>query len=344
MPAPEELPGRLDGILAAVGNTPLVELKQLLPGFAARIFAKIEKFNPGGSIKDRPALYMLISRIRDGRLSPGSSVVVESSSGNLGIGIAQVCRYFRLPFICVVDAKTTEQNIAILRAYQASVEVITEPDPRTGEFLPARLRRVRELVAELPSAYWPNQYANPLNSAAHEQTMAEIVRDVPGAVDYLFCATSSCGTVRGCADYARAHDLATMIVAVDAVGSVIFTDEEPAPRLIPGHGASVRPPLLRPGVADEVVHVSDLDCVVGCRRLLNRESILAGGSSGATVAAVDAMRARIRPGSNCVVVLPDGGDRYLDTIYSDRWVRSHFGEVTHLWKDTDGHREDFECA
>lgn len=333
MAAPEEPQSSLDGILGAVGNTPLVELKQLMPGFTARIFAKMEKFNPGGSIKDRSALSMLIGLITDGVLSPGKSVVVESSSGNLGIGIAQVCRYFRLPFICVVDAKTTEQNIAILRAFRASVEIITEPDPVTGEFLPARLKRVRELVAELPSAYWPNQYANPLNSAAHEQTMAEIARDLPGDIDYLFCATSSCGTVRGCADYARGHGLPTVIVAVDAVGSVIFTDEEPAPRLMPGHGASIRPPLLRPGVADEVVHVSDLDCVVGCRRLLNRESILAGGSSGAIVTAVEVMRPRIRPGSNCVVVLPDGGDRYLDTIYSDRWVRSHFGEVSHLWKD-----------
>lgn len=330
----DEVPGVV-GILAAIGNTPLIELKQLMPGFAGRVFAKMERFNPGGSIKDRPALSMLLGLIRDGLLSPGKSVVVESSSGNLGIGIAQVCRYFRLPFICVVDAKTTEQNVAILRAFNASVEIITDPDPQTGEFLPARIRRVREILAQMPSAYWPNQYANPLNSAAHEQTMDEIARDLDGKVDYLFCATSSCGTLRGCADYARGRDMTTVIVAVDAVGSVIFADDEPSPRLIPGHGSSVRPPLLRPDSADEVIRVSDLECVVGCRRLLEHESVLAGGSSGATVAAIDAMRHRIRPGSNCVAILPDGGDRYLDTIYSDSWVRSQFGEVTHLWKDTD---------
>ncbi|HEX5993846.1 MAG TPA: 2,3-diaminopropionate biosynthesis protein SbnA [Jiangellales bacterium] len=320
------------GILGAIGDTPLVELNGLIPDFESHVFAKVERFNPGGSIKDRSAASMLLDMIRDGRLVPGRSTVVESSSGNLAIGIAQICRYYGLKFVCVVDAKTTEQNINILKAFNAIIDVVTEPD-ETGEYLPVRLRRVRELVATIPDAYWPNQYANPLNPAAHENTMREIAEALNGRVDYVFCPTSTCGTLTGASRYVRQHKLATTVVAVDAVGSVLFADT-PGRRLIPGHGASVRPALLDPAAADEVVHVTDLECVVGCRQLIGREAILAGGSSGAVVAALDKMRKRIPPGSNCVLVFPDGGDRYLDTIYSDDWVQKHFGEVTHLWKES----------
>jgi cysteine synthase A len=320
------------GILSLIGNTPLVELKRIVPGFRGRIHAKLEKFNPGGSIKDRPALSMLLGKIESGELSAERSVVVESSSGNLAIGLAQICNYFGIRFICVVDAKTTPQNLAILRALGASVEVMDEPDPETGEYLPVRIRRVRELVERIPHAYWPNQYANPLNPRAHEQTMREIADALDGRVDFLFCAASSCGTLRGCTDHIRERGLATKIIAVDAVGSAIFGGQTPSVRIIPGHGSSVQSPLLDTSLVDKVIHVSDLECVVACRMLADRESILAGGSSGATVAAVRKMADEIPAGSTCVAIFPDGGDRYLTTIFSDTWVTDHFGEVTHLWK------------
>ncbi|GHJ48854.1 2,3-diaminopropionate biosynthesis protein SbnA [Catellatospora sp. TT07R-123] len=320
------------GILSTVGNTPLIELENMFSGSGVRVFAKLERFNPGGSIKDRSALSMLLAKIRSGELEPGRSVVVESSSGNLAIGIAQICAYYGIRFICVVDAKTTAQNLAILRAYQAEIEMIGTRDPETGEYLPMRLRRVRELLESIPHAYSPNQYANHLNPRAHHRTMAEIVQALDGKVDYLVCSTSTFGTLRGCAEYARLHDLPTRFIAVDAVGSVIF-GQEPAPRLIPGHGASVVPPLLDPAAAHEVVHVSDLECVVACRLLVNREGILAGGSSGATAAALERMLPRLPLGANAVMIFADGGDRYIDTIYSDEWVHQHFGEVSHLWKE-----------
>jgi len=245
-----------------------------------------------------------------------------------------------LTALCVAifyNTKTTEQNIAILRAFQATVEVVEEPDPVTGEYLEVRLRRVRELVEKNPDVYWPDQYANPLNPRSHEETMREIAEALDGRVDRLLCTVSTTGTLRGCVDYVRKHGMTTRAVAVDAVGSVLFG----APvgrRLIPGHGASVRPALFDPAMADEVVHVTDLDCVVGCRRLTLREAILAGGSSGAVVAALEKLAPAIPEGSNCVLILADGGDRYLDTIYSDEWVNKHFGEVSHLWKDEPGPR------
>ncbi|MFE7524142.1 2,3-diaminopropionate biosynthesis protein SbnA [Kitasatospora sp. NPDC057542] len=327
-------PGRrapAQGLQETIGNTPLVLLDRLLPDLGSRVHAKMERFNPGGSIKDRTALRLLADKVAAGELVPGRSVIVESSSGNLGVGLAQLCRSFGLRFLCVVDARTTERNIALLRAYRAEVEVVTEPDPQTREFLPARLRRVQELTATIPHAYWPNQYTNPLNPMAHHRTMAEIDRALGGRIDYLFCAVSTFGTLRGCAEYIREHGLSTTVVGVDAAGSAIFGNP-PGPRLLPGHGAAIRPPLADVTLADEVVHVPDLDAVAACRRLVRREAVLAGASSGAVVAALERLADRIPKGSTCVLVFPDGGDRYLDTVYSDAWVTEHFGAVSHLWE------------
>ena len=318
-------------ILDSIGDTPLVELGNLIPGFHSRVFAKMERFNPSGSIKDRTAYSMIRAALQSGELVPGRSVVVESSSGNLAIGLAQICRYFGLRFICVVDRNTTERNLAILDAFKVEVEVVTEPDP-AGGLLAARLRRVRELAATVPNAYWPNQYANPMNPRAHHDTMREIEEALAGKVDYLFASVSTFGTLRGCADHIRRAGLSTTVVGVDAVGSVIFGGSA-ASRLLPGHGASVRPPLADNSMVDEVIHISDLEAVVSCRRLLMTEAILGGGSSGATVAALEKVSDRVPPGSNCVLIFPDGGDRYVDTVYSDTWVRRNFGEVSHLWKE-----------
>lgn len=315
----------LGGVLATIGGTPLIALERIGPAAGIQVFAKLEKFNPGGSVKDRTALHMLHGKIRSGELVPGRSVVVESTSGNLGIGLAQICAYFGLELICVVDARTTAQTIALLRAYGAVVEVISEaPD---GDLLGARIARVQELVARLPNAFWPNQYANPLNAAAHEQTMREIVDSLDGRIDYLFCSVSTGGTLRGCAQQIRQYGLTTKLVAVDAVGSAIFHAPR-GTRLLPGHGAARRPPLVDTSAVSEIVHVTDLECVRACRALVAREALLVGGSSGATVSALAKLRHRIPAGSRCVLLFPDDGNRYLDTIYSDSWVREHFGDLT----------------
>lgn len=319
-----------ENILATVGYTPLVKLQKYLPNSRIHLFAKLEMLNPGGSIKDRPATEILQAALRDGKIAPGS-VIVESSSGNMGIGLAQACRYYGLRFICVVDPKTTDQNVHLLRAYGAEIDFVTEPDPATGEFLQARIRRVRQLVEQIGNAYWPNQYANLGNPGTHYRTtMHEIATALEGRIDYLFVATSTCGTIRGCAEYARDYGLGTRVIAVDAYGSLIFSDIK-GPRKIPGLGAGFRPPLCEPGLVDRCVHITDLDCVTGCRRLVAREAILAGGSSGGVLLAIEEMAPSLPDGSVCVAILPDRGERYLDTVYSDAWVRKHFGEVDHLW-------------
>ena len=317
-------------ILETIGNTPLVRLTRAIPDARFNLFAKLEAFNPGGSIKDRAALSLIKHALDSGHIQP-DTIVVESSSGNMGIGLAQACAYLGLHFICVVDPKTTKQNIEILQAYGAEIDLVIEPDEVTGEFLHARLKRVRALQEEIPNSFCPDQYSNEYNAKAHEFTMHEIDVALDGKVDYLFCATSTCGTLRGCSAYIREHNLKTTVVAVDAIGSVIFGGER-AKRLIPGHGSAIPPPLFRPDLAHACVHVSEVECVVGCRRLVTREAILAGGSSGAILMAIEKMKRDIPHDANCVAILPDRGERYLDTIYSGEWVRKHFGEISHLWQ------------
>lgn len=313
-----------ESVLSAIGNTPMVKLKRLFPSANINLYAKLEMLNPGGSIKDRAAVNVIRQGVESGEIKPNSTVI-ESSSGNMGIGLAQACSLYGLRFICVVDPKTTEQNIRLLKAYGAEVDCVTEPDPQTGEFLRARIKRVQRLLSAQANSFWPNQYASLYNSGAHHWTMNEIAMDLAGEVDYLFCATSTCGTLRGCAEYIRSRNLRTKIVAVDALGSVIFGGP-PAKRLIPGHGAGVRPPLYQPNLAQQVVHVTDLECVVHCRALARIEALLMGGSSGAVIAAVRKCITSIPPNANVVVILPDRGERYIDTIYSDRWVLENLGE------------------
>ena len=318
-----------EGVLNAIGNTPLVRLNQVLPDIQYRLFAKLESLNPGGSIKDRAAFNILKHGIDTEEIHPWT-VIIESSSGNMGIGLAQACAYLGLRFICVVDSKTTSQNLNILRAYGAEIDLVSEPDPATGEYLEARIARVQHLLRTINHSYSPLQYSNLYNAYAHYQTMSEIINALDGNCDYLFCSTSTCGTLRGCAEYIRMHHLNTKVMAVDAVGSVIFGGPK-AKRLIPGHGTVVVPQLYQTGLANEAIYVSDLDCITGCRRLVRLEGILAGGSSGGVLMAAQKASPSIPSGATCVLIFPDRGERYLDTIYSDKWVREHFGDVFSLW-------------
>jgi cysteine synthase A len=215
-----------------------------------------------------------------------------------------------------------------MEIYGAEIDLVTKPDPVTGELLQTRINRVQELLRSTGNSFWPNQYSNIYNSNAHHFTMDEIVASL-GQVDYVFCATSTCGTIRGCAEYVRAHNLTTKVFAVDAVGSVIFGGVR-AKRLIPGHGAAVRPKLYQPHLSDRCIYMTDLDCIIGCHRLARREAILAGGSSGAIMMAIEHVKDSIPRDAVCVAILPDRGERYLDTIYSESWVKQHFGDISQV--------------
>ncbi len=317
VPDPVDPPRR--GVLDAVGGTPLVQLEGLFARYPIAVWAKLEESNPGGSVKARAATSMLRAAIGAGELRTGGTVV-ESSSGNMGVGLAQACRYLGLRFVCVVDARTCASKIQMMEAYGAAVHVVREPDPKTGDLLTARLDTVARIVRETPGAFWPDQYANPANAAAHATgTMREVDAALDGRLDYLFVATSTGGTLRGCHDFLRKHGRATTLVAVDAEGSVLFGGAR-GRRLLPGFGAGIETQLSQPAVYDRLERVSDLDCVVGCRRLVDREAILAGASAGGLVSAIERLAPTMAPGSRCAMICADGGTAYLDTVYDDRWV------------------------
>ncbi len=309
------------GIMEAVGNTPLVQLSRYLENSAVQLYAKLEFCNPGGSAKDRPAYEMIKAGLETGQID-ATSTIVESSSGNMGIGLAQACGYFGLKLICVVDPRAQAQNIRIMQALGAEVQMVEKPVD--GDFLQARLNRVCWLLENIEGSYWPNQYANPGNPRSHELgTIREIDEELNGKFDYLFVATSSTGTARGCQDYLRRHGRRTQVVAVDAVGSVLFGGE-PGPRHIPGLGTGRIPKLARGQRFDVIHRVSDLNCVVECRRLAKREAILAGGSAGGVLSTIRAMQEQLT-GKSCVAILHDSGTRYLDTVFNDVWVESKLG-------------------
>ena len=309
----------VDGILDAIGDTPLVALRRLVRDRDLQIWGKLEMANPGGSAKDRPAAAMLHDAFEQGLIGPGSTII-ESSSGNLGVGLAQACRYHGLPLIVVVDTRAHDKNVRTMRALGAEVRVVSRPDPATGDLLVARLMLVAELLASIPGAFWPNQYANEANPAAHASgTMREIDEALDGVIDFLFVATSTTGTLRGCCDYLHANDRSTRVVAVDAAGSALFGGI-PSTRRLPGLGSAVGSALSREARFDTLVRVSDLDCVIGCHRLVDREAILAGASSGGVAFALEALSQTMPPSSRCVAIFPDGGAGYLETVYDEGWV------------------------
>lgn len=309
------------GVLSAVGHTPLVALEHLCPEADFKVYAKMEGLNPGGSIKDRTAAHILKRAIARCEIS-ADTVVVESSSGNMAVGLAQACLYYGIRFIAVVDPLINQSTLRLIKTYGAEVVQVTTPD-ENGGYLEARLARVNELCIAERHSFWPNQYANPDNPGAHFETMREIAESLHGRVDYVLAATSTCGTLMGCALAAKRLKLDTRIIAVDAVGSAIFGDA-PARRLLPGHGAARPAALLDSGIVERHIHITDFESIAGCHRLLQREAILAGASSGALVAALEKLASHISPGSSCVLVLSDRGERYIDTVYSQSWVAKHF--------------------
>ena len=319
------------GILAAIGGTPLVRLEKIFAPAHFDCFAKLEGLNPAGSSKDRPSVAIIERALQTGEID-SDTLIIEASSGNTGIGLAMVCAYHGLRFRCLIDPKVTQQNVDILRAYGAEIEMIGHPDQQTGELLPAKLQRIEEVLAQVENSFWVNQYASRENSGAHyRSTVKEILRDLDGRMlDYLFIATGTCGTIRGCLDYLMDNGYPTKVVAVDALGSQIFSTAKHE-RLIPGLGSGICPELTPTDGVHKVEQVTATDCVVACRRLVREEAILAGGSSGGVIAAIERMSSEIPAGSTVVALLPDRGERYLDTIYSDEWVRSELGDIAHHW-------------
>ncbi|MFG2822956.1 2,3-diaminopropionate biosynthesis protein SbnA [Kitasatospora sp. NPDC048365] len=288
------------------------------------LYVKCEGLNFAGSIKQKAAVAMVEAAERSGLLGP-DSILVESSSGNLGVALSMVAASRGYGFLCVTDSRCNLATRRLMEAFGARVHTVTDPTP-DGGLLGARLDHVRRLLASDSRYVWLNQYLNPSNWQAHYRTTAPaIARQFPG-LDVLFVGAGTTGTLMGCARWFHEHRPHVRIVAVDSVGSVIF-GTEPGTRMIPGLGAGVRPPLLDESYIDEVVHVAELDTVRTCHRLAARGFLL-GGSTGTVVSAADRWLAE-QPGGGrdltAVAISPDLGERYLDTVYQTNWVQELYG-------------------
>lgn len=295
----------------------------------ARLYLKLEGYNVTGSIKIKPALFMVADLERRGLLRPGESTLVESSSGNLGIALALICSLRGYRFICVTDPNVSPINRRSIEAYGGHVEVVTEKDPQGG-YLQSRIARINALVQGNPDHVWLNQYANPFNARAHaDWTARAILNDLPG-VTRLYVGSGTTGTVMGLAGCFAELSPQTEVVAVEPEGSVTFDQNRKGRRLIPGIGTSRRPELADERLLGRIVYVSERDTVRMCNRLAHRNGLLLGGSSGSVLAAVaiDAESGLLQPGDTVVAIAPDLGDKYLETIYAPEWVAAAYGADT----------------
>ena len=284
---------------------------------------KCEGFNFGGSVKMRTAAAMIAAAEHDGSLRP-DSILVESSSGNLGIALSVVASSKNLKFTCVTDRRCNTSTQRLMRALGTNVVVIDEQDPEGG-LLGARKAYVRQLCQTDRRFLWLNQYENPAAWMVHHDTTAlEIAKEFPD-LDVLFVGTGTGGTLMGCARYFKQNARNVRVVAVDAAGSVNFGGPA-GPRLIPGLGASLPAPALDLDLVDDIVSVSETDTIRACRALCAR-GFLFGGSTGTVVSGAMSWLGRHDPGRSLrsLAIAPDLGDRYLDTVYDDRWVIDHFG-------------------
>src|ERR671919_112989 len=310
-----------DSILDTIGETPLVRLSRIGAGLTPQLVAKLELFNPGGSIKDRVAVSLIEAAERDGLLRPGGTIV-EPTSGNTGTGLAIVARLKGYRVIAVMPDKMSREKIDLLRAYGAEVVVApTEVPPESPE---SYYRVADRLTEEIPGAYQPNQYANHANPETHYRiTGPELWRQSSGRLTHLVAGVGTGGTITGCGRYLKEQHPAIQVIGADPVGSV-YSGGEAKPYLVEGVGEDFWPETFDPSVVDRYVTVSDRDSFLTTRRLAETEGILAGGSSGMALhAALEVARGIDDPNALVVVILPDGGRSYLSKVFNDAWMRQY---------------------
>jgi cysteine synthase A len=296
----------------------------LEPIFGHSLFLKCEAFNFPGSVKLKAAISMVEGAEEDGVLKPGSALV-ESSSGNLGVALSTIAASKGYEFVCVTDARCNFSTRRYMEAMGAHVHTITQAAADAdGGLLGARISYVKTLCASDDRYVWLNQYANSRNWKSHfRRTGPAITSEFP-ELDVLFVGTGTTGTLMGCARYMREWHRPVHVVAVDCVGSVTFGGEA-GRRMIPGLGTSVRPPQLDESFIDEVILVEEPDTVRTCYRLA-KHGFLFGGSTGTVVfGAMQWLKQNSGKELTAVAIAPDLGERYISTVYHDKWVQESFG-------------------
>ena len=294
-----------------IGHTPLLELKGIEKelGLKARILAKLEYFNPAGSVKDRIAKAMIDDAEAQGLLGPGA-VIIEPTSGNTGIGLAAVAAARGYRIIIVMPDTMSVERRQLMRAYGAEL-VLTEG----AKGMKGAIAKAEELAREIPHGFIPGQFVNPANPAAHRATTGpEIWEDTDGQVDFFVAGVGTGGTITGVGEYLKGQKPEIRIVAVEPKDSPVLSEGKAGPHKIQGIGAGFVPDVLDTAVYDEIIPVANEDAFAAGRLIGRKEGVLVGISSGAaTFAAIELARREENAGKTIVVLLPDTGDRYLST-------------------------------
>ena len=301
-----------DNLTALIGHTPLVELKQIekIEQLQARLIAKVEYFNPGGSVKDRIALAMIEDAEAKGLLKPGA-VIIEPTSGNTGIGLAWVASVKGYKLILTMPETMSVERQNLLKALGATL-VLTPG----AEGMKGAIRKANELKEQHPGAIIPQQFENPANPAIHERTTAEEVwQDTDGVVDYFVAGVGTGGTLSGTARGLKKHNPLLKAIGVEPAGSPVLAGGNPGPHKIQGIGAGFVPKNFDASVVDQVIPVKDDEAIRVSRLLAKHEGLLVGISAGAAVhAAIQLAKQEENKGKTIVALLPDTGERYLSTV------------------------------